>query len=477
VSEAARRLAVRAIERGYQLSAEALERLLKSENPQRLLDELLSWLEARRTGQVIIDRVTLETFLAGRAAEAKVAAEESLPEIVLESPTYEGLSIEGVAEEQRIYLLSRFQSIRRVFEGRGLGLRPARELIREGGEAYILGMVLSIRRRDTHFLVEMEDPVDTWSIIAPTRDRTLAEKMECILQDMVVVFRARARRGVLVASDVYLPDVAGRRQSWRGPDRNICIISDIHIGSERHAAESLRSFLDWLNSPENEAEKTILLIINGDLVDGVYVYPGQESELRLKSYSEQFAEASKALSRVPEHIKILYVPGNHEPCRRAVPQPPIQARYRQVLGGGKIVYAGNPAWLRVGGLRMLIFHGQTLDDVIQAGTLFSYSTLHERSGEMMELLLKSRHLAPTMGLATPILPTKTDYLAITEQPDVLCLGHTHVAAYTSYKGTQLINTGSWQEQTRIQESIGLEPSVGTAVLLNLKTLSIRFLSF
>ncbi|MEO0157215.1 MAG: hypothetical protein ABIM59_00615, partial [candidate division WOR-3 bacterium] len=78
---------------------------------------------------------------------------------------------------------------------------------------------------------------------------------------------------------------------------------------------------------------------------------------------------------------------------------------------------------------------------------------------------------------TPILPTKTDYLAITEQPDVLCLGHTHVAAYTSYKGTQLINTGSWQEQTRIQESIGLEPSVGTAVLLNLKTLSIRFLSF
>ncbi len=478
MSEVARRLAVKAIERGYQLSAEALERLLKDENPLGLLDELLAWLEGRRTSQVIIDRPTLELFLAGRVARAGAPEEEQPLEIVLESPTYEDLAIEGVAEEQRIYLLSRFQSIRRVFEERGLSLRPAKELMREGGEGYVVGMVLSIVRRDTHFLVEMEDPVDTWSLIAPTRDRALAAKMEYILPDMVVVFRARSRRGPLVASDVYLPDTAGKKQAWRGPDKNICIISDLHIGSERHAAERLKSFLDWISGPENEAEKTTLLIINGDLVDGVYVYPGQESELSLKSYAEQFAAAARTLSRIPEHVKIIYVPGNHEPCRRALPQPPVQARYRQLLGGGgRIVYAGNPAWIRVGGLKILAFHGQTLDDVIQAGTLFSYSTLRERSSEMMELLLKARHLAPTLGLSTPILPTRTDYLAIPEQPDILCLGHTHVAAYTTYKGTQLVNSGSWQEQTKLQESIGLEPTVGTVVLLNLKSLSIRFLSF
>ncbi|MCS7145384.1 MAG: metallophosphoesterase [Nitrososphaerota archaeon] len=477
MSEAARRLAVKAIDRGYQLSAEALERLVKTENPLGVLEELLSWLENRRISQVIIDRAVLERFLAERAGLAGEAPEEPPLDVALESPTYEGLAIEGVAEEQRIYLLSRYQSIRRVFEERGLSLRPARELMREGGEAYVVGMILNIRRRDTHFLVEMEDPVDNWSLIAPTRDRALSEKMEYILPDMVVVFRVKSRRGLLVASDVYLPDTPGRRQPWRGPDRNVCIISDIHVGSMRHAAERLKNFLDWLGGPENEAEKTSLLIINGDLVEGVYVFPGQEAELSLKSYGEQFAEAAKALTKIPPRIKIIYVPGNHEPCRRALPQPPIQPRFRQILGDGRILYTGNPAWIKVGGLKILAFHGQTLDDIIQAGTLFSYSTLRDRSGELMELLLKSRHLAPTLGVATPILPTRTDYLAIPEPPDVLCLGHTHVAAYTAYKGTQLVNTGSWQEQTRIQESIGLEPSVGTAALLNLKTLSIRFLTF
>jgi DNA polymerase II small subunit len=75
------------------------------------------------------------------------------------------------------------------------------------------------------------------------------------------------------------------------------------------------------------------------------------------------------------------------------------------------------------------------------------------------------------------MPLKTDYLAIAEPPDILCMGHTHVAAYKSYKGVTLLNSGSWQNQTRIQESLGLEPSVGTAALINLNTLSTRFLSF
>ncbi|MEM4591589.1 MAG: hypothetical protein QW555_07155, partial [Nitrososphaerota archaeon] len=288
VSEAAKRLASRAIERGYQLTAETLNRLIKVENPQTLLDEFLAWLDEKRINQVIIDESLLGLFLSSRVKEAEKSVGESIPEVVVESPTYEDLMIEGVAEEQRLYLLSRFQSIRRVFEGRGLSFRPVRELMKEGGEGYVVGMVLSIRRRDTHFLIEMEDPVDVWNIFVPTRDRALAEKTEYLLQDMVVVFRARARKGLLIASDVYLPDIPSRRQTWRGPDVNVCIISDIHVGSRRHAAEKFRELIDWLRGSENEAEKTVLMIINGDLVDGVYVYPGQESELSLMSYADQF---------------------------------------------------------------------------------------------------------------------------------------------------------------------------------------------
>jgi len=477
VREAAKRLALRAIERGYQITPEAMERLLRSEDPVETLEELLAWAEARGISQAFIDDALLEMFLSRSAGGVEVGEEPEELEVVVESPSYEDLAIEGVAEEQRVYLLSRFQLLRRIFEERGLSLRPAKELIREGGEGYVVGMVLDVKRRGSGFYVEMEDPVDTWGLLAPSREGTLASKMEYILPDMVVVFRVRSRRGMLVASDVYLPDTPGRSRAWRGPDKNICIVSDIHIGSARHAAERFEDFLDWLSSGDDEAERTELLIVNGDLVDGVYVFPGQESELIHKSYAEQYAEAARLLSRIPGRIKIIYVPGNHEPCRGALPQPPIQPRFRHMLGASRMIYAGNPAWIRVGGLRVLVFHGQTLDDVIQASSLFSYSTLREKSGELMELLLKSRHLAPTLGVATPILPTRKDHLTILEQPDLLCIGHTHVAAYSTYRGTQLVNSGCWQEQTKFQESVGLEPSVGTAALLDLKTLSVRILAF
>ncbi len=477
VSEAARRLAARALERGYQLSAEALEIILGSGRPLELLDEVLSWLEASGVRGSIIDRALIESYVKSQRRVEEDVVEEA-PAVVAESPSYEGLQIEGTAEEQRTYLLARYQVLRSIYERRGIQLQPARELSRSQGEGYVVGMVLRVSRKDSYMIVEMEDPVETWSVLVPLRDRGLAEKAEYVLPDMVVVFRAHSRRGLLVASDVILPDLAARRSAWRGPDLNICIVSDIHIGSVRHAEESFRSFLDWLGSGESEAEKTRILIINGDLVDGIYVYPGQAQDLALKSYSEQYLAAAKALASIPGRVKVVYVPGNHEPCRRALPQPPIQTSYRKMLSQQRpILFVGNPAWLRIGGLRVLAFHGQTLDDVIQAGTRYSYSTLHEMSGDLMEFILKARHLAPILGVATPIMPLKTDYLAIAEPPDILCMGHTHVAAYKSYKGVTLLNSGSWQNQTRIQESLGLEPSVGTAALINLNTLSTRFLSF
>jgi DNA polymerase II small subunit len=477
VSEVARRLAAMALERGYQLSAEALEALQGSENPLELLDRVLSWLESRGVRLSIIDKASIEGYVRSQL-RVEESVEEEVPPLVVESPSYEDLRIEGTADEHRAYLLSRYQALRSVFELRGIQLQPARELIRLQGEGYVVGMVSRVSRRDSYFFVEVEDPVETWSVIFPTRDRGLAEKAEYILPDMVVVFRARSRRGVLVASDVILPDTSPRRNTWRGPDTNICVISDIHIGSVRHAGDRFNAFLDWLASGQGEAGRTRLLLINGDLVDGVYVYPGQARELSLKSYEEQYGAAAEALAKIPESVEVVYVPGNHEPCRKALPQPPIQQSYRRILGLKRgLFYAGNPAWVRVGGLRILAYHGQTLDDVIQAGTRFSYSTLHERSGELMEFILKARHLAPVMGVATPIMPLRTDYLAIPEPPDVLCLGHTHVAAYRTYKGVTLLNTGSWQNQTSIQESIGLEPSVGTAAIINLKTLSTRFIAF
>jgi hypothetical protein len=129
VSEAARRLAARALERGYQLSAEALEIILGSGRPLELLDEVLSWLEASGVRGSIIDRALIESYVKSQRRVEEDVVEEA-PAVVAESPSYEGLQIEGTAEEQRTYLLARYQVLRSIYERRGIQLQPARELSR-----------------------------------------------------------------------------------------------------------------------------------------------------------------------------------------------------------------------------------------------------------------------------------------------------------------------------------------------------------
>ncbi|MCD6312841.1 MAG: hypothetical protein J7L79_03400, partial [Thaumarchaeota archaeon] len=172
-------------------------------------------------------------------------------------------------------------------------------------------------------------------------------------------------------------------------------------------------------------------------------------------------------------------PGNHDPIQRALPQPPLQEKYRSILerSGRRIIFVGNPAYLKLCGRSFLIYHGQGLDDVIQNLPGFSHNNLRKSLGKLLEVLLKHRHLCPVYGESTPILPIKEDLLVIDRVPNILHTGHVHVAYAGSYKGIRLINSGTWQEQTSYQRSVGLEPTVGVMILINLKDLSIKVRQF
>jgi DNA polymerase II small subunit len=66
---------------------------------------------------------------------------------------------------------------------------------------------------------------------------------------------------------------------------------------------------------------------------------------------------------------------------------------------------------------------------------------------------------------------------ISELPAVFATGHIHVAAQSVYRGVYLVNTGTWQEQTKFQASLGLEPTVGTAAIFNLRSMRLSIKKF
>jgi DNA polymerase II small subunit len=89
----------------------------------------------------------------------------------------------------------------------------------------------------------------------------------------------------------------------------------------------------------------------------------------------------------------------------------------------------NPALVNLQGVRVLMYHGRSIDDMIGLIPGASY----EQSGLMMEEMLQRRHLAPAYGRKTPIAAGKTDRLIIDPLPEILHTGHVHISGLTQYR--------------------------------------------
>ena len=87
----------------------------------------------------------------------------------------------------------------------------------------------------------------------------------------------------------------------------------------------------------------------------------------------------------------------------------------------------------------------------------------------MELLLRCRHVAPTYGSSTPIAPEREDRLVISTTPDIFHMGHIHIFGTKKYKGSTLIASASWQNQTPFQVRVNLTPTIGVAPIVDLQT--------
>ena len=107
------------------------------------------------------------------------------------------------------------------------------------------------------------------------------------------------------------------------------LTSDLHIGSTKFEKEALRRFTLWLRGKYGDeqmreiAGRVKYLLIAGDIVDAVGVYPGQAKELSIRDVHKQYDFAFKYLEKIPSYIEVIISPGNHDAARKALPQPAI----------------------------------------------------------------------------------------------------------------------------------------------------------
>jgi len=487
----ARKIIEKATRRGYTVTKGALRLLEQAEAPLEVLDEAIRRLE--RSGAMIIDELLLMELLEARRASREMEVAEEGEEVAEAAEELEELSIEvderflrewriqGASEEFQRYFLSRYEKLSRILRerlGSAVSLREAMRL-RESQEASIIVMLLEKHDSKKAWILRVDDPSGEHRIIVP-KEGVSGDSPEQLLQDVVFGARVVKNGDALIARELMLPDVAAERLEKAARDALICMISDIHAGSKHFREDLFESFLDWINRDgDPEARNVRILIIAGDVVDGAGVYPNQHKELEVFSVEEQLEKMSRLLSEVPERVRLVIGPGNHDPVQRALPQPPLPEKYRAILekSGRSMIFVGNPAWMTIAGRTFLVYHGQGLDDIIQRVPGFSHSNLERDLGDLLKLVLRCRHLCPIYGETTPIIPTPEDLLVVDRVPHVFHTGHVHVAYAGSYRGVRIVNSGTWQEQTSYQRGVGLEPTVGVMALVNLRDLSIKLRRF
>jgi DNA polymerase II small subunit len=214
--------------------------------------------------------------------------------------------------------------------------------------------------------------------------------------------------------------------------------------------------------------------MNGDIVEGIGVYPNQEEDLIITDIYDQYKKATQLLSKIPKWIHILILSGNHDACRLALPQPAISEEYAPDLWKmPNVTMLSNPSTVEIHGKTFLLYHGNSFEDV---ASLTPGLNMNDPNGPMI-YTLRFRHLAPTYGRRTSIVPSKKDELVIEKVPHIYHTGHIHINSHTQYRGVDCINSGTFQSQTDFMQSKNIIPTPARVPIMNLQSNKLSELVF
>lgn len=376
----------------------------------------------------------------------------------------------GEIENLITYFKSRYEKLSKILSRRPeLKTRHKISDIEEGQtNLNLILMVKEIRTtKNGHKLIEFEDDTGSIPILFSNKNEELFKEAEKLVKDEVVGVIAEKNGDLAIGNQIINPGVT--RIPSKEMDFGIVFLSDVHIGSLTFLEDAFSRFIDWINceygSEEQRkiAEDIKYLVIGGDIVDGIGVYPNQEKELAITDITDQYNEAAKLLGKIRSDIKIIVAPGNHDASRVAEPQPAVPEEYAKALYElDNVEFVSNPGVISLDGINVLIYHGRSFDDLVMAVKDFT----HERNDLLMEELLKKRHLAPIYGERTPLASELEDYLVIDEIPDVFHTGHVHINTYRKFNGIHLINSGTFQTQTEFQKIYNIEPTPAEVPVLH-----------
>ncbi len=478
-------------ERGTLVEPDAIEHILSKDDPIDYAERFVSNLEEGKLIVTMEDIFRIESVVRDVVEEHKVnpveketivpdqkksslaRAKDFDSDVEIKRDITGNSTCEGTIQDFQKYFNHRFQTlgamIRRRREMRGcVDISKARK---KTGEMRFVCIVTNVRdTRGGHRIIEVEDVGGSASVLVLN---TAINGANIVPDEVIGVIGKPGKNDLIIAERIIRPDFPAKR-NFVGCDDPIsaAFVADIHVGSIAFMQDKWDKFMKWLNNGDEISSSIKYMVIPGDVVDGIGIYPRQDEELLIRDIYEQYEELARLLEAVPDHIKIIISPGNHDAVRPAEPQPALPDNIKKIFPSD-VVFVGNPSTILLHGVEVLIYHGKGMDDFISTVPSLTY----ENPLDAMREMLTKRHVAPTYGGKTPIAPEKEDYLIVDSVPDIFVTGHVHWVGVDDFKGVKLINASAWQTQTSYQKMRNIDPIPAKVPIVNLQTGKARIMEF
>jgi DNA polymerase II small subunit len=470
------------------VEAGALQLLLANRQPLLLSRELL---EQRADDSPLVTREMVEAVLAVRQATNEAIGAPRTP--VRPDDAHPGLPFELLREgfpgppvatdplsAYSTLFSSRFRSLAKFLKGRPElpNQRPIDAIRPADGTVSVIGLVREVRTtpKRHHLILTLDDETASVEVLVP---KDSAASRLTFLPDEVVGVRLQYGRDAGRLPRVVVverPEIPVARPQGRSPRPSRAVfLSDLHIGSRSFLGDSWGHLVDFLRGRgpyDHLASQVDYVVVAGDLVDGIGVYPQQERDLAIADVVEQYAELGRRLRELPERLTIVVVPGNHDAVCTAEPQPALPEALVASLPKN-VRSLANPSTFALHGVVVEAYHGRSFDDLIPALPGASYA----RPTDVMRRMLQMRHLAPIYGDRTPLAPVPRDGLVVDPAPDILVTGHVHTYGVDRYRGVLLLNASTWQAETEYQRMRNISPVPARAAVVDLSTLGLVTLDF
>jgi DNA polymerase II small subunit len=387
---------------------------------------------------------------------------------------------EGKLSDIKSFFNSRLSQIRNLMiEGRSLPRRPIsnaeayRNRQRYSSNEYeitIVGLVSEPRwakSGNLMFLLEDETTQIQCLLKPPSGANPLHAALDGLMNDDVVGvsgFFIGDRTDLFIISNIHLPPLPRRAKNAASIDESVsaAFLSDVHVGSKTFLEPQWEKMINWFKT--DPLAKTIkYFVLSGDGVDGVGIYPGQDRHLAITDLFKQYGALAMLLSDLPDWVDVIILPGNHDAVRPAEPQPALDPEVQQDYSD--TVFVGNPCDFSLHGVRILSYHGKSIDDFVAGLRSVTYA----KPEMAMRSMLERRHLAPSWGGKTPLSPEPEDSMVIGTIPDIFVTGHVHGQFVGDHKGTTIVHSSTWQDQTDYQRMLGFQPKPCILTVINLHT--------